>query len=408
MTKNAEFDVLIEGAGPAGLACAIALADTNLKIGIIEKGVFPRDKTCGDALSLDITNQLKQLSPRLAENFYASSKTGIVKGVYVCAPNNESFTVDLIQHGKPLDMHISKRIDFDYLLYQEAKQNQNVTFFEGEKATAVEKDNDNLTISNKNYNWKGKIVIGAGGAHSLVAKRLAGQKMNKNLHAAGLRVYYENVHFDEKTAHHLEFYFFDDVIPGYLWVFPLGEGKANVGLGISSKKVSKEKLNIKEILNNAIEKHPVLKEKFKNAKALETIKGHGLPLGSKKISISGDRYILVGDAASLIDPMSGEGIANAIRSGRYAADQIKKAFDKNDFSASFMKQYDKRINKLVLPELRASRLMQYLFIRKNKMNRIVNKEKRTGNIQEFVNIALNDPKNLNNTYYFKMIMSLLF
>ena len=95
----------------------------------------------------------------------------------------------------------------------------------------------------------------------------------------------------------------------------MNDGKANVGIGMLSSHISQKKINLKVVLQKLIETHPQLKDRFINAKALESIKGFGLPLGSKKRRLSGDRYVLTGDAASLIDPFSGEGIGNAIRSG---------------------------------------------------------------------------------------------
>ena len=165
------------------------------------------------------------------------------------------------------------------------------------------------------------MIIGADGAHSVVAKYLGTTTIERKHHSAGLRVYYENI-----TSFHpdryIELYFFNEILPGYLWIFPLPDNKANVGIGMLSDTITKKKINLRETLEKLMRTHPALKERFQYARPLETVKGFGLPLGSKQRKISGDRILLAGDAASLIDPFSGEGIGNAIRSGRVAAEHV--------------------------------------------------------------------------------------
>ncbi|HBY67892.1 MAG TPA: geranylgeranyl reductase, partial [Flavobacteriaceae bacterium] len=117
---------------------------------------------------------------------------------------------------------------------------------------------------------------------------------------------------------------------------------------------------LKQKFTELIENHPNLKSRFKNAKPLETIKGFGLRLGSKKKQLSGDHFLLLGDAANLIDPFTGEGIGNAIRSGRIAAEHIKKAFKERRFDADFNKKYDTNIYQAMWNELRVSKSLQNL------------------------------------------------
>ena len=121
---------------------------------------------------------------------------------------------------------------------------------------------------------------------------------------------------------------------------------------------------------------------------METIKGYGLPLGSKKRNISGKGFLLTGDAAALIDPFSGEGIANAIRSGRVAADHALSCFEKRDFSAAFNKNYDKEIYRRMWNEFKISRTLQYLITYKWAFNFAIKKAKQSKYIQQFLIEAL--------------------
>ena len=169
----------------------------------------------------------------------------------------------------------------------------------------------------------------------------------------------------------VELHFYDELLPGYFWIFPLPGNKANVGLGMLSSFVSKRKPNLKRLLKEIIETHPNVKERFKNATPLEDVKGFGLPLGSKKRRISGNRYLLLGDAAALINPLSGEGIANAIRSGRVAAEHIQRAFNEKRFDAEFNLAYDNEIYKRMWGELRLNYWIQIAMRNRRICNFIV-------------------------------------
>ena len=148
-------------------------------------------------------------------------------------------------------------------------------------------------------------------------------------------------------------------------------------------------------------------DRFRDAKPLETAKGYGLPLGSKKRKISGDRFLLLGDAASLIDPFTGEGIGNAIRSGRVAANHIIGAFRVNDFSASFNTAYDKEIYTRMWPELKVSRALQNLCRYPRLFNSVVRKANKSQYIHDLLIDALAHSKKkkslLHPSFYYHLL-----
>jgi flavin-dependent dehydrogenase len=121
---------------------------------------------------------------------------------------------------------------------------------------------------------------------------------------------------------------------------------------------------------------------------LETIKGYGLPLGSKKRNLSGAKFLLAGDAAALIDPFSGEGIANAIRSGRIAAEHVIKCFEQNNFSAAFNKAYDREIYHRMWKEFKISRTLQNLVRYPILFNYVIKKARQSKYLQKFLVEAL--------------------
>lgn len=400
------FDVVIVGAGPAGSACAIKLSESGLRVALLDKASFPRDKTCGDALSVDVINQLVMLSENLAEDFKKMEDKIASYGVKIFSPDHNHIDIPFIYKGKKSHGYISTRLSFDNLLFTHAKKSSGVTVFENCSVTNVQVSAENTIVTTSIGTFEAAMVLGADGAHSVVSKHLGDIKVEKNHYSAGLRVYYENVaSFHDENF--IELHFFKDILPGYLWIFPLADNKANIGIGMLSSTVSKKKVNLKDTLTTLLKTHPHLVERFKDARPLETIKGYGLPLGSKKRNISGERFLLLGDAAALIDPFSGEGIANAIRSGRVAADHLVNCFAKKDFSAAFNKGYDKEIYRRMWNEFKISRTLQRVVQYPRLFNFVIKKARQSKYLQQFLIEALAEVEKkkkilLKPAFYFRM------
>jgi menaquinone-9 beta-reductase len=382
-----KFDVVIIGAGPAGSACAISLAGTGLRVALIDKATFPRDKTCGDALNIDVVNQLALMGGTLAEEFAKLSTKTASYGINVFAANHHSFAIPLYHNKVKSCGYVIERYHFDNFLYQYAKAQVGIQCFENCAVDSMVQSADSVTITAGTMQWEAKIVIGADGAHSIVAKKLAGQKVDMQHNSAGLRQYYEGV-TGFNADNMIELHFFKETLPGYLWLFPMPDGRANVGIGINSAIIAKKQLNLRQLMHNLITTDPHLKERFANAKPLETVKGYGLPLGGKKRSLSGNHFLLVGDAAALIDPFSGEGIGNAVRSGRLAAAHIQQCFVANNFSANFNKAYDKIVYEKMWREFRISQLLLKIAKRPWLGNLIVSKANSVTHIREQLTDAL--------------------
>lgn len=383
------LDVIIVGAGPAGSSCAINLSKTGLKVALLDKASFPRDKTCGDALSIDVINQLNHLSPELSEKFKSFSNKIESYGIKIFSADYTSLSIPLVYNKVKSCGYVAPRLDFDNFLFQFARNRNNVQAFENFIIEKIEQKDNIIMVTSKDIELQAPIIIGCDGAHSIVAKSLSDITVEKEHYSGGLRIYYEGVTGFENDGL-IELHFFKEIVPGYLWLFPMANNKANVGIGMLSSEISKRKINLKETLQHLLEVHPHIKERFKNAKALETVKGYGLPLGSKKRNISGERFLLAGDAAGLIDPFTGEGIANAIRSGRLAADHVKACFDANDFSASFNKKYDKLIYSKMWKEFRISTMLQKLSTHPRLCNLIIRKANSVTYIKHLLVEALAD------------------
>jgi flavin-dependent dehydrogenase len=176
-----------------------------------------------------------------------------------------------------------------------------------------------------------------------------------------------------------------------------------------SSVISKKNVDLKKVLQRLLTTDPRFKERFQNAKPLETVKGYNLPLGSKKRNLSGDHFLLTGDAASLIDPFSGEGIANAIRSGRVAAAHTLKCFQHSDFSKAFNAQYDEEIYRRTWKELKLSRMLQRLCSYPSLFNFIVKKANQNKEVHQLLvdALAFTDKKKklLQPGFYYRLLFN---
>lgn len=400
-------DIMICGAGPAGSACAIMLGNSGKKVLLIDKSTFPRDKTCGDALSIDVINQLKIISPELAKEFTELKEKVPSYGIRIFAPQKEFLDIPFVQDGHAACGYISPRMDFDNLLFQHAKKQENIVIYEQCTIDKITRTGTKVIAHSKDREFHAPMIIGADGAHSIVAKTLGNFKVEKEHYTAGLRIYYENVK-DLQEHNYIELHFIKDLLPGYLWIFPLPDNKANVGIGMISSIIAKKKINLKETLQHIIKSDSRFAARFSDAKALETVKGFGLPLGSKKRAISGERFLLAGDAASMIDPLSGEGIGNAIRCGRIAAEHAIACFQENTYSAAFNKKYDKEVYRRMWRELRISRIMQKIFSHGWVLNLIVKNANKSSYLKRILTDALgNSTKKkymlLTPTFYYELL-----
>jgi len=368
-----KFDVIICGAGPAGITCALALGSSGLKVALVDKSNFPRDKICGDAIAAYVPKVLSTINPAYAKALADFTEKEKVNTIRIVSPNTK--TLD-ISYG--VDGFISMRVHFDNFLLNLVKQLTNVKLFLNTAILdVVANEKEAYVILTENVKLEASLIIGCDGEQGITRKKLTQIQLDPKHHAAAVRAYFKNVKDIPKST--FELHFIDNVIPGYFWIFPLPNNQANVGLGIVSKSVAAKKLNLRHEMQRIIETNPYIKERFAGAEMISKIEGYGLPLGSRKTNISGNRFMLCGDAASLIDPLTGEGIGQAIISGRYAGWQAKKCFEQNNFSTSFMKQYDKTVYDKLWKEHRRNYFIRELVINKprlfNALTSILNKSK---------------------------------
>lgn len=387
-----QTDVLITGAGPAGAAAAMALSKKNIPCVIVDKETFPRDKVCGDALSGKTVNILKRLDANIVQEMLRHPGFLGSNGVIFTAPNGNSIRVPFKGKKKsetPAGF-ISKRFDFDNLLVQKLKDSNNIHVAENTEIRNYAIEPDGIVAESKSgYRIKSKIIIAADGASSYFARHVSNTLLESKHKCFGLRAYYKDIK-DNDSENFIELIFLKEILPCYFWIFPMTNNLANVGIGIRSDLAAKKNINLKKIFDRIILEHPVINKRFKGATLIGKVKLASLPLGSKKRSLSGNRYLLCGDAAQLVDPFTGEGIGNALLSGTLAAEQVEKAFAENCFSEAFMKNYDQEVNRLLWKELSLSSRLSNLVMFPGLFNLLVNQANRNPAISETISCMFHD------------------
>ena len=358
-------NIVIIGAGPGGCATALKLSYLGIPSTIVDKSVFPRDKVCGDALSGKIVTLIKRLDPEMFDRFLKEVPSTDVWGMSFVTPNKKVLNIPFDSKGEDTfekaPGFLSKRIDFDNFLVNEVKRRDNIEFLEGVDISSYEKIENgwHVVSKDKSIDYKTELLIVASGAHSQFARKNAGlEKIDKH-YAASVRAYYKGV-TGMKEGNFIELHFLKSITPGYFWIFPMPNGEANIGLGMRSDVVKKKDINLRKVFYELLETEPDFKERFKDAEIISKLEGYGLPLGSKLRDISGENFMLVGDAGHLIDPLTGEGIGNAFYSGFIAAEQARDCLEKKDFSAAYMKEYDVRIKRVLGSEMKLSYQIQKL------------------------------------------------
>ncbi|MDP6532860.1 MAG: NAD(P)/FAD-dependent oxidoreductase, partial [Candidatus Marinimicrobia bacterium] len=156
-----------------------------------------------------------------------------------------------------------------------------------------------------------------------------------------------------------------------------------IGLGLSKDDVKKHKKNLVKLLDQ-VTASPYFRERFSDAKPLEKPVGWNLPLGSIRRMNHGDGFMLLGDAAGLVDPFTGEGIGNALVSGKIAVETAKKAKDQQSYGSSVLSEYDTRLWDEIGPELNVSYKLQKLARSRFLLNFVINRATRNEKVRNII------------------------
>ncbi len=310
------FDVAVVGAGPAGSAAAITAARHGLRVVCLDKARFPRDKTCGDGLTAYALRLLEQLGLGLDE--FRATRPEVVSETIVVAPSGTRSVHPIPSQG--VYAAVVPRRELDAALVAVARDS-GVDVREGCAITDVAQHRGRVQLGD----IEARFVVAADGHWSAVRRALnpGAPRDLGTWHA--VRQYHERVATDR-----LWVIFEPDLVPGYAWVFPLGGGRANVGFGVlraDGRTGHQLKALWPDLLNR-----PTLRAALgEHATPSEPVRAWPIPGRYDRNRLRQGRVLYAGDAANVVDPLTGEGIGQAIETGMLAAAAIATG---RDYAAS--------------------------------------------------------------------------
>jgi geranylgeranyl reductase family protein len=352
------YDVIVVGGGPAGSTCASLLSQKGASVLLLDKAHFPRDKVCGDAVggkALDVLAKLGLEGEIAKKGFLRSS------GIVFSSPNGSEVEIPLAAGGKEMSGgFVCRRHEFDNMAFQCAKKA--CTALEGAEAMDLLYEGKRVCgvkarmADGSMRDFFANLVVGADGAMSLVARK-AGVFSSKAGHVcSAVRGYYAGV---GGLRGNVEIHFLPECMPGYFWIFPLSQNEANVGVGMLLSDMLAKKANLQKVLD-ACMGNKRFGSRFSNARLMGAVGGWSIPLASARRKCAGNGFVLVGDAASLVDPFSGEGIGNGMKSALIAAETLAEAAKQGAVGGEKCSKYERALWEEIGNDIKSSYALQRL------------------------------------------------
>lgn len=331
-------NICIIGAGPAGMAASISLSQQGIPHSLIDADHFPRHKPCGDIMPSQVIRELNRIDPAIMQTLEQRQLINPVWCTKTYPPNGKPLNIDYLpfegKTGVPGCFSIS-RYDFDQVLLEKTLESPLVQFKPGTRVTALERTEVGINIKTKDETIHSNLVLIATGSSNTLLKELGHAHKPEDC-AVGIRGHFKGLPIDSSVT---ELFLDREIMPGGLYITPLPKGLYNVNLVLSLKRVKSENLNLREVFEAYIRQNPLLKARFEKAERVGNFEGSMLFMGIRPKTLVGDHYMLLGDAAGLIEVFSGNGIPQAFMSGRFAAKVAAKSYKSLKFNSSALLDY---------------------------------------------------------------------
>jgi geranylgeranyl reductase family protein len=323
-----EADVIVVGAGPAGSTTAYYLAQAGLDVLLLEKSRFPREKVCGDGLTPRAVKALVAMGVPISEDDGWLRNKGlrvVGAGMRLELPWPELTSYP----GYGL---VRTRMDFDQRLAQRARE-AGAHLIEGITVTGPVRDDRTGRIvgvtarpdGGEQQVYRGRLVIAADGNSSRLSVSMGLRKRDDRPIGVAVRAYYTSPrHEDDYLESWLDLWDADRLLPGYGWIFGMGDGTSNIGLGLLNTSTAFGNTDYHALLKRWLAGMPP-EWGFTEENRVGPIRGAALPMAFNRTPSYTDGLLLVGDAAGMVNPFNGEGIAYAMESGEIAARVVTQA-----------------------------------------------------------------------------------
>jgi len=344
------LDVLVVGAGPAGIAAGLEARRLGLDALVVDKATFPRDKTCGDGLT---TGALRLLDELGFDVRALPSWVGITDTVLV-SPSGREVEVPLPPDGAYAG--VVPRAELDAALVEHARA-QGVDVREGVAVTVVRDRGDRIGVTLADAEEVDARYVIAADGHWSPVRHLVGAESATPLgswHA--FRQYFSGV--DDRRLWVL---FEEDLLPGYAWVFPVGAedgaGRANVGFGVLRTSDGPSGKALAAQWRSLIDRPSIRRALGPHAEPEGTVRAWPIPAAYDRDRLTHGRVLFAGDAGNVVDPMTGEGIAQALDSGLLASRAVAASpSDAGIVTARYRADVDRELG----ADLRFAGLLQHV------------------------------------------------
>ncbi|TFH06836.1 MAG: NAD(P)/FAD-dependent oxidoreductase [Candidatus Thorarchaeota archaeon] len=322
------FDVAVIGAGPGGATASRYLAKNGLKVCMIDKDHFPRDKPCGGGFSEGLLDEFPYLRKREEEFLKGVAKVGVLH-----SPNRK-----IVLRGT-VDMAVTLRTDVDNVLFESAIE-EGAEPLVGTRAKSVRFHDEYVEVVVEGTDSiKARVIIGADGVSSMVARETGLNKRWPSSMITACRVAEVPAKYHEIVARYsenLDYHFYANLggLPGYGWIFPKRD-TINIGLGI----VGTHAQGLPRVFN-AFVHHLKMEDLLMKNADVSGAKGALVPTGGPLSKSYIDRCILLGDSAGMVSPLTGGGIAYAMRAAKHATVVLTKALEKDDLRSTALNEYE--------------------------------------------------------------------
>jgi geranylgeranyl reductase family protein len=310
----ATADVVVVGAGPAGCAAAITLARAGREVVVVDKARFPREKCCGDGLTTTALRLLEDLGvdPGTVPSWRH------VDDVVLWSPAGRAHRFPLPRTGGSFAA-VARRRELDAALVVRARA-AGATVVEGTALTAVRQADDRVVLTvGASGPIAARYAIGADGAWSPLRKLLGVTEPGYRGDWHAFRQYVTGV--GPAALRELHVLFERDILPGYFWAFPVGPDAANIGFGIR-RTDGRSVRAMKDLWPSLLDRPGIRALLGDDARPEGPHRAWPIPARAGQLALSTGRALFVGDAAAATDPLTGEGIGQALATGRWAAEAL--------------------------------------------------------------------------------------